>query len=151
MRDKMTRIISTVLGIGYLPLMPGTFSSAAGAACYLLIKDSAPIQAAAAAFVTIAGFMTASRAERLFGKTDPKEIVIDELSGMLFSYLFIPYCPFNLVAGFFIFRAIDIFKVYPANRLEGLGGARGIMLDDIAGGIMTNIILRAIMLLWGLF
>ena len=144
MRDKIAKIINTVFGIGFLPLMPGTYASAAGCALYFLMRDHALLQLAVAAITTSTGFAAAGRAEALFKKKDPKEVVIDELCGMLIAYLYLPYSLSTLVLGFFIFRAMDILKVFPANRLERLPGSLGIMLDDISAGIMTNIILRVI-------
>ena len=43
---------------------------------------------------------------------------------------------------FFLFRAFDMFKIYPINKLEERGGGAGIMLDDIVAGIYTNIIMQ---------
>ena len=47
-----------------------------------------------------------------------------------------------IVIGFFLFRAFDMFKIWPANKFEDMGGAAGIMLDDLMAGLYTNIVLQ---------
>ena len=41
-------------------------------------------------------------------------------------------------ACFAFFRFFDIAKVFPANRLEKIPGAFGVMLDDVAAGIYAG-------------
>jgi len=43
---------------------------------------------------------------------------------------------------FFLFRAFDMFKIFPGNKLEGLKGSAGIMLDDLVAGVYTNIVMQ---------
>ncbi len=142
MRNKIIRSVSTVFGIGYLPLMPGTFASLAGLLLYLVIRHNIHLYLGITIFLLIAGLYVSGKAEKLFGKDDPGEIVIDELCGMLIVYLFIPFTLFNLITGFIIFRVLDIIKLYPISRLERLKGGWGIMLDDITAGIFANIMLQ---------
>ena len=150
MRDKIDRSISTFFGIGYLPIMPGTYASAVGVLIYLALKDSFYIYLAVTLIVTIAGFVSARRAEELFKKPDPSQVVIDEVSGMLIAYILVPFSVSSVIIGFFLFRALDIIKVYPLNAVEKIGGARGIMLDDILAGVMTNIALQIIIYIRGI-
>jgi phosphatidylglycerophosphatase A len=49
----------------------------------------------------------------------------------------------GVVAGFLIFRALDVIKPFPAGRLEHLHGGLGIMADDAMAGIYGNLVLRA--------
>jgi phosphatidylglycerophosphatase A len=44
---------------------------------------------------------------------------------------------------FLLFRAADIIKPYPANRLERLRGGIGVMADDGMAAIYANCALRA--------
>ena len=56
--------------------------------------------------------------------------------------------PFNLIsvgAGFLIFRVLDIAKPFPIRSLEkNLSGGTGVVFDDIAAGIYSNLALRAL-------
>ena len=144
MQNKTIRSLATLFGIGYLPIMPGTFASIAGLFLYLIIRNNLYIYLALTAIFIVLGFAVSGKAQELFKKTDPKEIVIDELCGILIVYILVPFSIFNVIIGFIIFRLIDILKVYPLSRLERLKKGWGIMLDDIAAGIFTNIILQVI-------
>jgi len=150
MRDKINRTIVTFFGIGYLPLMPGTYASAAGVLIYLAFKDNLYTYLALTLIITIAGFICARRAEELFDKPDPSQVVIDEVSGMLIAFILVPFSVSNVIIGFFLFRALDIIKVYPLNVVEKVRGGRGIMLDDILAGVMTNIALQVIVYIRGI-
>jgi phosphatidylglycerophosphatase A len=150
MRDKIDKAISTFFGIGYLPIMPGTYASAAGALIFLALNRYIYPYIAVTAIVTVAGFICVRQAEKLFGKPDPSEVVIDEVSGMLISYMFVPFSIFNIIIGFLIFRILDIIKIYPINAVEKVGAGRGIMLDDMLAGIMTNIILHLVIYIRGI-
>ncbi len=142
MGDKAARLTGTVFGIGYLPLAPGTFGSLAGLGVYMLIKTNIYVHAALLAASVILGFLAAGKAGRVFGSPDPKEFVMDEFAAVLLAFLFVPFSALTVVAGFLLFRLIDIVKPFPLRRLEKVRGGAGIMLDDIAAGVITNAILR---------
>ena len=77
------------------------------------------------------------KGERTFAGKDPGAFVLDEIVGYLLAlaiYVAVRGDPTVLAhaACFFFFRAFDVLKTYPANRLEQLPGAPGIMLDDVA-------------------
>lgn len=143
MQKTLAKSISTIFGIGYLPLMPGTYASLLGVICYVIFKNHFLFILLALIF-TVAGFLSAKYARSIFKKDDPSQVVIDELSGIMVAYLFVPYSLKAAALGFIIFRIIDILKLPPLNRLEKVKGGAGIMLDDIAGGIMTNMLLQII-------
>lgn len=141
----MIKTLSTFFYVGYLPLIPGTFASIAGIALFYLVRGSTVLHILLVLFLIILGFFTSGRAEKVFNVKDPRFIVIDEVSGMLLSLLFIPYDIKLIVMAFLLFRILDIFKPYPADRLQRLSGSIGIMSDDILAGIYTNIILQAVL------
>jgi phosphatidylglycerophosphatase A len=67
--------------------------------------------------------------------------------GMLVTLAFIPVGVGGALVGFFIFRALDIIKPWPARRLEALPGGWGIMADDGMAALYGNLIMRALMAL----
>ena len=69
---------------------------------------------------------------------------MDEIAGQMVTLAFLPTGARMLVAGFFVFRVLDVWKPWPANRLENLPGGSGIMADDLMAGIYGNLILRLI-------
>jgi phosphatidylglycerophosphatase A len=74
-------------------------------------------------------------------------VVIDEAAGLLFTVALLPHGAVTAIAGFLLFRVLDILKPPPVRQLERLPGAWGIMADDVAVGILGNLLLRA-GLLW---
>ncbi|HVB39092.1 MAG TPA: phosphatidylglycerophosphatase A, partial [Vicinamibacterales bacterium] len=82
-------------------------------------------------------------AEQHFGMSDPGPVVIDEVMGMLITLWGLPVGWTGALAGFVIFRAMDVVKPFPANRLEHLHGGLGVMADDAMAAVYGNLLLRA--------
>lgn len=144
MYDFLVKSIGTFLGTGYLPLIPGTFGSLGGLCMVYLIQGNPAVYIAVTLVLLILGFWSAGRAAKLFGRDDPRCVVIDEVAGILIGFLFLPVDYRLMITGFFIFRILDALKPFPASRLERLHGSAGIMADDLAAGIYTNIILQTV-------
>jgi len=136
------RVLSTFFYIGYLPFIPGTFGSLAGLFLFILIQGSPALCMLLTFLIMGIGFLVCGRAEKMMQKKDPSCIVIDEVSGMLLSLLFLPYDIKIVAIAFIFFRILDTLKLYPAGRLEKLKGGVGIMADDLIAGLYTNIILQ---------
>ncbi|UCC94995.1 MAG: phosphatidylglycerophosphatase A [Candidatus Omnitrophota bacterium] len=139
--DRISLLITTLFGVGFTPLFPGTASSAIGVLVFFLIRSEIYFLVFTAISVILA-FLLSSRAEKLFGEKDSKKIVIDDFSGMLIALLFIPHNIGFVIMGFFLFRLFDILKIPPADKLEKCRGARGVVGDDIVAGLYTNLILH---------
>ena len=71
------------------------------------------------------------------GKSDPSEVVIDEVVGIWIALAGISTGNLHLAAAFLFFRLFDIWKPGPINRLQALPGGWGIMLDDVAAGLLA--------------
>jgi len=76
---------------------------------------------------------------------DPSEIVIDEVVGCMLVFCGIPFSARTAIFGFILFRLFDISKIAGIAHAERLGGAAGIMLDDVIAAILSNILLRLIL------
>jgi phosphatidylglycerophosphatase A len=138
--------IATTGGLGYAPVAPGTFGSAAGIAIYWLTRDwSTVAQLGIIAIVTIVGTWAATEAATHFGREDPGYVVIDEVAGQLVTLAFTGAGLTATIAAFFVFRVFDIIKPYPANRLERLHGGVGIMADDLMAGVYGCVVVHALM------
>ncbi len=79
---------------------------------------------------------------------DPKRVVIDEWVGVWITVLFLPVTLPWLLAGFFVFRFLDILKPLGIRRFEVIPSGWGIMLDDIGAGIVGALILNVIRLVF---
>jgi len=123
-------------GVGYLPLMPGTFGSLVGVGVFLLLKFWVA-QVVAIVLITWVGIWAATRTERVMALKDPGIVVVDEVAGQMIALL--PVSVFGLgwvwiIVSFTLFRLFDIFKPYPARRCESLRGGLGVMMDDLVAG-----------------
>ena len=152
----MTRLavwIATSGPAGYAPVAPGTFGSLVGVAVYLLIaRWSLAAQIAVAIAISLVGVWASSEAARHFDRSDPSQVVVDEVAGQVVTLVGLGHSWTTLGIGFLVFRALDIIKPWPANRLEALHGGRGIMADDLMAAIYGQILLRgAIAVFPGMF
>jgi phosphatidylglycerophosphatase A len=78
----------------------------------------------------------------LFGEEDSSHIVIDEVVGFLIAMWGVGFSMWAWLLGFLLFRIWDIWK--PFSFIEEIPGGWGVMLDDVAAGVMTNIMLRIV-------
>jgi len=130
------------MGVGYAPFAPGTFGTAAGLLLWAVLPTAPAVQALAILALFAVGSWSGSVAERHFGRTDPGQVVVDEVMGMLITLFMIPVGWWGAVAGFLIFRVADVLKPFPANRLERLPGGVGVMADDAMAAVYANVALR---------
>ena len=142
MITRLGLAVATFGGVGYVPVAPGTFGSAAGLLVWWLLPVSPTVQGIAIVAIFIAGSWGGNVAERHFGRTDPGQVVIDEVMGMLITLFLNPVGWIGALAGFLLFRVFDVIKPYPANRLERLHGGIGVMADDGMAAIYANLVLR---------
>lgn len=135
--------VATLGFIGYLPVAPGTWGTAAGLIFVVLLPMSSFALLGIVVTVIMIGTIAAGTAERLIGEADSGHIIIDEFAGFLVSIIFIPPTYRYLASAFLLFRFFDILKPFPIRRLERtIKGGAGIMADDILAGIFTNVVLQ---------
>lgn len=154
LKDYFSLAVAT-FGVGYLPLMPGTYGSAVGVGIYLLATEGHSLLVSVVlswvhAIILIAfllfillGIWAAGRSTELFGSTDPSQAVVDEVIGQLIAFLFVPLgigWPFIFV-GFLLFRLFDIWKPYPIDSLQNLPAGIGVCADDILAGLYAGVCL----------
>lgn len=149
MKDKIIKAVATFFFVGYLLFMPGTWGSIAGALIYLLVRHNCYLSWAVFLLLLLLGFLTAGKAEAIFGKKDDKRIVIDEVCGIMLLYLLIPGSRPFFIAGFILFRLLDILKPYPIKRVEGAGGSFGIMIDDVIAALYSFITIALFLMIRG--
>jgi phosphatidylglycerophosphatase A len=152
---RLALFVCTFGGVGYSPVAPGTAGSAAGLVVYAALRLAGAtwlVEALIIGIIVVAGIWSGTLAERHFGTTDPGPGVIDEVAGMLVTLYALPAGWVLAVVGFFLFRALDVFKPFPAQRFERLHGGLGMMADDLMVAIYGNLLLRAaVALVPGLF
>ncbi|MBU1262961.1 phosphatidylglycerophosphatase A [bacterium] len=133
-------------GLGRLPFIPATFGSLWGVVLWLTFCSSL-CYIATLFVVIIGGTLLADIAEKESGIKDDRKIVVDEIAGFLITMIGLPRQIPWLVAGFILFRLLDIIKPPPINSLQNLRGGLGIMADDVAAGVLGCCLLHLVRLL----
>jgi phosphatidylglycerophosphatase A len=145
--------LGTFFGAGLLRPGPGTYGSIAavllwfGAAHAFHPAHLAVRTLVAAIVVTLIGIPAASIVARESGRDDPGHIVIDEVAGQLFALVAIPALWPQALLALVLFRLFDITKPPPVRQLERLHRGTGIMLDDVAAGLLACL-LGHLILFW---
>lgn len=75
------------------------------------------------------------------GHDNPK-IVLDEIVGYFTAMLFLPRTWPYLLAAFVLFRTLDTLKPWPVSRFDRIPNAFGVVFDDVAAGLMVNILIQ---------
>ena len=141
-------LIATCGYVGYAPVAPGTFGSAAGLMVFAAVRasESTAVELGVLAVLFAVGVWSASAAERHFGGVDPGPVVMDEVVGMLITLALLDVTITGAIVGFLIFRILDIVKPWPSADFERLPGGIGIMADDAMAAVYGNLLMRA--LIW---
>lgn len=148
----MSRLIATVLMVGYLRPAPGTWGSlAALPLAWGLVWLAGPHGLAIGALSVFAlGLWATAEMTRGGADHDPSEIVIDEVAGQWIALLPVAYGaahagidPVRLwpgwLAALLLFRLFDIWKPGPVGWADRRGDALGVMLDDVIAGLLAAI------------
>ncbi len=144
MKKFAAKMLATGFWSGYFPITPGTFGSIPPwLIAFFLIQNNQLGLTMAATVATIVSVWSAGEAEKELGH-DARKIVIDEWAGMFITLLFVPYSLINYAIAFFIFRALDVVKIYPARQAEQLPGGWGVTMDDVVAGVQSNLVTHLI-------
>ena len=148
---RLIRAVVTGLGIGFLPLAPGTWASGATVLLVAFIHWVVPTREAlvlggALVLLTPLAVVFSTRYSQAENHPDPSQVVIDEIIGQMVCFLWIPISIFSLAVGFLMFRFFDIVKPFPVRTCERLPGGMGIVCDDVAAGLYAGVSLS--ILLW---
>ena len=146
---RLALFVSTVGSLGYAPVAPGTFGSAAGLAAFYVIRSvhSPAVEISAIAVLFALGVWAGTLAERHFGGIDPGPVVLDEVVGMLITLFLLPVNGVGAFVGFVVFRILDVVKPFPSARFEKLPGGLGVMADDGMAAIYGNVAMRGLIAL----
>jgi len=161
----MKRLLASCLGLGWLPIAPGTWGALPPTVVFALmayLNASAFSISVTMAVLAMVGcvicvlFAPASIAA--VGKVDPPEVVADEFAGQAVTFLAVPFLAAPgghlgrvlaiSLAGFLLFRVFDIIKPCPIKRLEKLPSGWGILADDLLAGVFAGICLIVGLGLW---
>ncbi|MEO8245428.1 MAG: phosphatidylglycerophosphatase A [bacterium] len=157
----MSRLLTTVFGIGLLRPAPGTWASAVALVLGIVIFRYAgfPVLLLATVAAALIGFWSCNAELKDRPGDDPTEIVIDEVAGQWLTLLF-PAAGFYFgpaaqaslqatggwlpwpvwIFPFALFRLFDIWKPWLIGRADQRTDPAGVMLDDLLAGLFAGIV-----------
>lgn len=136
-------IFLSFFGLGFAKFAPGTMGTI-GALPILILLGKLNVPALFVIPVLIVGIIgscvVTEQIQKKYKVHDPGWIVIDEVLGMIVTWLFFPSTkPIDLIIAFTLFRLFDIFKVWPATYFDKkVKHGAGTILDDIVSGIFAG-------------
>ena len=149
-KNLINESIVSFFFLGRAPIAPGTFGSFGSLLLAYLIVQNIEQYTGYLLFSMILimyyiGLQVAPWCEEKYGK-DPSIYVLDEVIGYLIpiSILIIlntEITPQIWILSFIAFRVFDVLKIWPAKDLEKIEGGHGILLDDVAAGFQTLILI----------
>jgi len=137
--------LGTFFGAGLLKPGPGTYGSITAlllwyGAAHALHPTHLALAigtAIAALLVTLVGIPASTIVARESGRKDPGHVVIDEAAGQLIALIAVSPDWRHAAISLVLFRIFDILKPPPVRQLEGLPEGTGIMMDDVAAGLLA--------------
>lgn len=149
----------TFFGAGRFPKAPGTAGSLAAtfviAILYLTIFNRVTFLSwnlilLAASFIACFTMIALGPwAVKRYGTKDPQAVVLDEVAAVFLTMCFVPmYADWRgwlmIIVGFAAFRAFDITKPPPCNKLEKLPAGWGILCDDLMAAVYANVVCQIV-------
>ena len=133
------QLLAFGFGSGLSPLAPGTAGTVAAVPLYLLLVQLPDIlYLLAVLLAAVFGVWICGRASDELGVHDHPGIVWDEFVGFWIAAFALPAEPAWVLAAFVVFRIYDILKPWPVSWLDReVEGGAGIMIDDIAAGLLA--------------
>lgn len=143
-------VLAFGFGAGAMPFAPGTFGTLVAVPVYFLMRDlSLPWYAAILVLLFGCGIWLCGETARQLQTHDHPGIVWDEIVGFLLTMTMAPPAWVWIAIGFALFRLFDIWKPFPIRWMDAhVKGGLGIMLDDVAAGLMAALVLQGLVWLW---
>ena len=137
--------MATFFGAGMLRPGPGTYGSIVAMLLWMAAAKGlhpawgalAVGTALAALAATLVGIPAATIVARESGREDPGFVVIDEVAGQWIALIGVRVDWKHAVVALLLFRLFDMWKPWPIWKLEALPEGTGIMLDDVAAGVLA--------------
>jgi phosphatidylglycerophosphatase A len=162
----VSTLLATGFGAGLSPIAPGTAGSAlALAAAWLFARavnpSHMPSVVAAVGLLTsglaiaVAAVGISARVAAFLDREDPGCIVLDEIAGQLLASAVVPLFAYPSprlaaaawIASFLAFRLFDVWKPGPIRGWQAFPGGWGIVVDDVAAGVLAAAVTAGVALL----
>jgi len=145
-RTDLLGLLATAGPLGWSPVAPGTLGA------LLALPLGVPLswlpwpgRVAVLAAAVLGGTWVIDRYLGEDRTADPSEVVLDEVVGCLVTLAAVPLSAPWLLAGFVVFRVLDIGKPPPIGTIDRRWhGGLGVMADDVVAGLMGGAALAAL-------
>ena len=140
--NSIYRGILSLIGIGFIPIAPGTFGSllALPITWFLFNTFGTYGIIITLIFLTILAIIITLQIDNK--NKDPSWIVMDEFCGQMLVLIFVEASLIYYIYAFILFRIFDIFKPWPINLIDNkMKNAFGIYLDDFAASFYAIIVI----------
>ena len=145
-------ILATWFGCGLMRPAPGTWGSVGALpfGIFFLVFGSPVVLALAAIALFFIGIWATRQVLSGSGDdSDPQIVVIDEVVGQWIALIPAALNPVSLLLALILFRVFDVLKPWPVSYFDRkIGGAWGVMLDDVAAGILAALCLWGLQIWW---
>ncbi len=142
------KAITTVMGLGYAPIAPGTFGTIGAVIFYACLSHYYPDSVALVPLIgmsflfAVIGIWSTDQVIPVWGD-DPSRVVMDEFVGYLITMILVPISFKYMLIGFVLFRFFDILKPLGVRYLDkNLKGGLGVMMDDVLAGVYACVVLH---------
>lgn len=144
---KWYQFLALGFGSGLAAKAPGTFGTLTAIPLVALLMWLGNLYLLAFVIAgSVLGVYLCGQTAADIGEHDHKAIVWDEIVGYAISLLWLPLHWQTLLLAFVLFRLFDIVKPWPISVLDKkVHGGLGIMLDDVAAGLATLLVLHLIL------
>ena len=150
--QKIIRCLATGFFISYLPPLIFPFKKNTGAGflgtllgvpLVLILPTDFMLYTICMLAVWVAAVVVCQKVQfpGFTGHDNPK-IVIDEIAGYVTAMAFLPRTWPYLVAAFVLFRTFDTLKPWLVKTFDRMPNAFGVVFDDVAAGLMANILIQ---------
>lgn len=139
------KLVSTWFGCGRSPYVPGTVGTLGAIPLVWAFARMGEMRymLATVTFTIVSIFIAQMYEDLIATEHDASEFVLDEVAGFLVTMTWVPFTWPFVLAGFAIFRVLDILKPFPISFIDKkVPGGVGAMADDLLAGIIANIILQ---------
>jgi phosphatidylglycerophosphatase A len=132
---------------GFSPIAPGTAGTLGAIPLWWALRDL-PLWLY---LLTVAGVVAvaihaAGRAGAYWKVADASPIVIDEVAGYLVAMALVPWSWPAALAGFALFRLMDVMKPWPASAFDRVKNGFGVVMDDVVAGVYAWLAFEAVRL-----
>ena len=134
-------LIATGFYVGRFRYAPGTVGTLLGIPLVYLLVHKLWLTLLFGILLLIVAVWSSNYMVELTKEKDPEDVVIDEIVGYYFSFLFVEPTLKAMLLGFIVFRMLDILKPFPINLFERLPKGYGVIFDDLVAGVITSLIL----------